>query len=861
MGLYGTPRIPPGYVDRPRLTTVLNAETPLVVVRGEAGSGKTVAIAEWASEAAVTGVWFTVDRGSSTRLAFWTALADLLRDARIASPGSILGDGISALDAEDDPRRLILRAFAQLPDQISIVIDDFGRVTDATVHDDLIALLQASPRLKVIVSTRAMSGFDSAAVRLSLAPTMVNPEQLRLAPSEVSGALALAQVADADGTIADVLLSAVGGHPLLTRGIIVALAGGEGSIDIDTLAETVEVLGSRLLREVILAADTMTDELRSAVVCSVPAVLTVELVEQLTGRADADAFLSRLESQGWGVWANGTAGLTFTLSPLLRKALRSELEARFPDQISRLARSSAEWCSQHNRPMAALNHALDAGDLELASDVVLHHWTTLLGLHRDASIALLNPLSLRQLSNQPLLAMLLALAHNASGSHRIRAFELFALASASARLRKNKEAPPRRLVLLLVESTALRLLGRGQSALTAAERARSLLEELSVEDRDSLGATLTPLLNHTGITFLYGGRLHAAMTMFETAVTLPSDNHRWGEFHAWCLVAGTHAINGQMAEAARTVAHIRGAQWPEDLVNGYRGAFLHLAEAHLALERFDFGAAREHVAVMAPHRLTIEHWPLFAHVDVMALLGRNDAHKAYAELDAETARHAPVATPVARERLESVRALLCLATGNIGGAERLFKAHPRAMAVNRVQLELLRSQPDRAMRALHTIDDSTEQSVRARCELLLLRGAVALRLDRAVSALAAVDEAVALLNQHQLRMPLLMLPRFDAEALSAALDDRGPSPAGELLRESTAYPRLLPEVISSVDLSERELVVLGVLASTDSVETIAAELYVSKNTVKSQLRSVYRKLGVGSRDDALSVASELRLIS
>src|SRR5690606_16154526 len=115
------------------------------------------------------------------------------------------------------------------------------------------------------------------------------------------------------------------------------------------------------------------------------------------------------------------------------------------------------------------------------------------------------------------------------------------------------------------------------------------------------------------------------------------------------------------------------------------------------------------------------------------------------------AQHAPVTTPVARESLDSARAVLCLATGNIGGADNLFKGNPKAIGANRAQLELLRGQPDRAMRALHTIDDSAEQSVRARCELLLLRGAVALRHDRAVSALAAVDEAAALLNQHQLR--------------------------------------------------------------------------------------------------------------
>ncbi len=47
---------------------------------------------------------------------------------------------------------------------------------------------------------------------------------------------------------------------------------------------------------------------------------------------------------------------------------------------------------------------------------------------------------------------------------------------------------------------------------------------------------------------------------------------------------------------------------------------------------------------------------------------------------------------------------------------------------------------------------------------------------------------------------------------------------------------------------------LEALSRNPSVSGIAAELYVSANTVKSQLRSLYRKLGTSSRDEALAVA-------
>jgi LuxR family maltose regulon positive regulatory protein len=42
---------------------------------------------------------------------------------------------------------------------------------------------------------------------------------------------------------------------------------------------------------------------------------------------------------------------------------------------------------------------------------------------------------------------------------------------------------------------------------------------------------------------------------------------------------------------------------------------------------------------------------------------------------------------------------------------------------------------------------------------------------------------------------------------------------------------------------------------------IAAELFVSSNTIRSHLRSVYAKLGVHSRADAVNRARELGLLS
>jgi LuxR family transcriptional regulator, maltose regulon positive regulatory protein len=71
-----------------------------------------------------------------------------------------------------------------------------------------------------------------------------------------------------------------------------------------------------------------------------------------------------------------------------------------------------------------------------------------------------------------------------------------------------------------------------------------------------------------------------------------------------------------------------------------------------------------------------------------------------------------------------------------------------------------------------------------------------------------------------------------------------------------------PETVlpADLELSERELTVLRLLASELSQREIGSELYISLNTVKGHVRSIFRKLGVAARAEAVARARELGLI-
>ena len=83
-------------------------------------------------------------------------------------------------------------------------------------------------------------------------------------------------------------------------------------------------------------------------------------------------------------------------------------------------------------------------------------------------------------------------------------------------------------------------------------------------------------------------------------------------------------------------------------------------------------------------------------------------------------------------------------------------------------------------------------------------------------------------------------------------------------RGETCIPASLAEKLaaglSSECLTGRELNVLELLAQGKSNKEIGVNLYISETTVKSHLRSIFRKLNVLSRTEAITVASRRGLI-
>ncbi len=79
-------------------------------------------------------------------------------------------------------------------------------------------------------------------------------------------------------------------------------------------------------------------------------------------------------------------------------------------------------------------------------------------------------------------------------------------------------------------------------------------------------------------------------------------------------------------------------------------------------------------------------------------------------------------------------------------------------------------------------------------------------------------------------------------------------------RPSAPPPGRNQQALDYLKISEREYRVLELLAEGHSNQEIAQRLFVSPNTIKSHLASLYRKLEVSRRTQAVNRARELKLI-
>lgn len=856
-------RLPAHVVHRPRLVEAMNgAGARLVLVTGPAGSGKTVAVLDWARRAEVPVAWLALDSSHTDPEHFLESLLGVLDE---------LAPGLCDATWRDEPSdhaadRALERAAAHLAagPRAAVVLDDLHVIDRSPTARFLARLVEAIPatNLTLVVCSRSDPPLQLHRFRLSGELVELREADLRFAPSEVAAFFARFPSVELDDAHVARLAERTEGWVAGLQFAALSLAGrDDAAAFVERFTGSARHVADFLLDEVL---DRQPDDVREFLLAtSVLDRLQADLCEHVTGRSDAAALLRRVEAEHLFLVPLDDEREWFRYHHLFGQLLRRELHLTDPEREQRGHERAAAWFIDHGKPARAIDHLLEAGQLEPAFELVTRHLREHLGAGRHETVrGWLSRFPAAFVDATPGRQVFMAVACSRAGlvdSGRE------VLARARARVQAGApDAAGLELHCDVSESAVLSVLGDPQTSIALGARSwerrdeadlAALPAELSTAAREAWGYLPLGLARaHALLDDRVGTRRWAAV-LRRNGPRLPGDLVGILGAEAWA-----EARCGRLRSATELAdqALVMGTDYGRGARRTMIGARVALALVHR--ERDDLERA---VEVLAPH---LDAALREGHVAITTLGEAELARVECAEGSCD----------------EAVRRLLRLRRDRAGRGLPPFLASVIDRAECRVRLQL--GDLDRARDLLDEIEPGPERT------LLAARAAVvAGELDAVERVLAELQPA-----------PDDRRSEWEAAALAARVAaDRGDLLAArrvlgrvaEVARREGVVRTFLDDGFDIVEvagthdlpiaprrarvtsagapdgnrrliepLSERELAVLRYLPSRLSNREIGAELYVSLNTVKSHVKTIYRKLDVEGRDEAVRRARQLGLI-
>ena len=857
------PRLPRRLRDevlRPRLFDVLDEgvrERALTLVSAPPGSGKTVLLSSWLRERppSFPYVWLTLQEGDHASL--W---APLLAAVHNSAQPQELADGAGGLvDHFAD-------TLVELAEPLVLVVDDLHNATPAACAALARLLHSPSPQLRIVASARMDPPLALHVLRLTGDLAELRARDLAFAEDEARELFANFGL-EIDGGRLRAVLERTEGWAAGLRLFALSLLGRP---DPDAVFESLD-LDERPVAE-YLAAEvlaTQTPETRDFLIrTSVVATLDGELANALTGRTDGDRMLERLYHENLFLDRVPDDTGSYRYHQLFRALLLAEATYELGGRVAALHQRVAVLLAQRGQPIAAVQHAVEGGSWELVSTLLADNWAVALAAEPDHnSSELLAVVPPDYAASSPVVAAFSALLRLVAGDAR-RASALLAGATKS-RERVPKAGRPG-FDALTRYASALAARARGNFP-HAAELAATQIERAPVEAASAVAEDRRRALGLVtlGVAQLWMESPAHAQALLEEGVALTRmTGDPVAEADALAHLALVELLQGQLrrsARLARAALVLDEARLPAE-----RPAAL-VAHVALAFAQHTWGddeAAHSSLTAAGAIARRTGDVPgralaALASARIAASTGGDDADDALLQLRGVRSRSPVTKYALVSQHVDALEARLLAVTGRFDEAGTVVAdldsdAH---LVLAAARLQLAQGNP---AGALATLDGRRGDLPIIEVEARVTEAVAHHATGDAVRAERSLEAALVLAEPELIRRPFLDagLPARDllaehlrttnvhrwlATELVAALDGR--------IRQGGTAPAELLE-----PLSEREREVLRYLPTIMSNADIAAELFVSVNTVKTHVKSIYRKLGATRRQDAVRCARQLRLL-
>lgn len=850
------PRIASRHLSRPRLIEALaSAGSRAILLSAPAGHGKTMLLAEWASDRRERVAWLTLDAGDDDAARFWAGvLAALCACPAVAADGPLHRLSVPAVP-DDDPGFLgaLDAALYALPATVTLVLDDLHELNRPDAVRAVGHLVRHRPdTVRLVLATRRDPALPLARLRLDGLLWDLRADSLVMRSDEAGAMLALADV-DLRPDQVETLIAQTAGWVVGLRLAALSIAGAADPEEfLADLAGNSRAVADYLVTEILARMPAPTVAMLHAV--SVCDQVDASLAAELSGIADAGDLLGELERDTALVASYGPGRASFRVHPLLRAHLRADLRRRRPDAVAGLHRRAAYWFLRNGGVADALAHLVAGGDPEATADLLRRRGVRLMeaGHHRSVAATLAALPSVR-VAADPVLAVVAARRHLWCGE----------LDAATAALERADRGWPRDA-------------GPGPEADRSAVRARLELVrdrmfhpagagELSVVDGDDGPARLL-----RAAQAIARNRLETAQTLARSVLAEPADGVT--RVRALSLLAAATGLRGGFATMAELAeqAESEAGRVPDGAWEGSESEALNaVLRGYAALLRADPAGCLRAVDCAEPFARRLgPAVALLPMIESLRGAARHDLGDRLAGLALLTRARAATVAERARDEQVALVALLehsaALALGHRDDAHATLSwaasrlGETAEVRVMRAAGASAISRYDAARRHLAPVlDGSAALSVSwVAVDARLVGCAVALGAGRPEEADRSLASALQVAHEIGVLRPLVGAPYEVLARLSARLGAWGALDpfAREVLRLRGALSPVRGALGPVAVLTGREREVLAHLPSHRSLDEIAAQLGVSPNTVKTHVKAVYAKLGVTSRRSAVAAA-------
>lgn len=843
------PERPPHHVRRPRLSRLLDdlVEAPITLVVAPAGAGKTSMLADWTDHTSMPTGWLSLDDTDRDSAQLWTGIVAAL-DGLV--PGC--GDGAAPLFRRPD---LLLDAVGRLIDDLDavdhppaiLVVDDLQLAGDDDVAESLATFLLHLPaRLHVVLLSRREPRLPLDRLRARGQLREIRFAELRFSPDEAREMVSrLVPTLSAD-EVATAVVRAQGWAAGLHLGAIAARSA-QARPDAGALPPESDLMVEDYVRHEVLGAE---DPAVSQALSDLAVVdrTNPSLARALTGRDDADDLLLRAESRGLFV-ARVDASGWFGVHALVRDVLLADLGRRAPDRLAELHARAARWFEAAGQVPLALEHWLLAERPREALRLLAVTSADLYDSGREATIG-------RTIAAIPVRVATADLASMLDYAWCLVLVDRRRFLRAVDQLtwwagRSPAPAPVLAARLTMLRSIAATALGDWVSAGELASRA---IDDLGAGWwRDPLGRSGWNVVARAVALDERWDDTHDDLRDADLASS--RDPERRLAFEATRALGETLA--GRPAHAVRVAAGVRRSAAAAGTT--ILRAELAVAEALAHQELGDRTRAVGELLALAD--TPFDQVP---YCRVLVLLALAEARADEGDLDAasdafgQAERVVELDLPGRGSRAWLARAgiRLALAADQVEAARRWSdQLHdPFWSGVGEARVLLADGNRADAAAALEVV---VPRCVRHEVVRDLLR-------SRAADDDAALKYATSAAELAAANAMVQSVATEGAEILDRLEHAAWQVPRGWLDRVRRAAAGMRGgqplDAIHPVTLTQRERDVLRFLPSRLTLREIAAELYVSVNTVKFHLKVIYRKLGVRSRAEAAERARALTTI-